>query len=113
MGPEHYVHMNKRLVSLLALLGINQHLSAEQRHDLMSAAYQSAPGAAAAGGARVMGLPLSDWLVLASLAFVALQAAYLVWKWRRDARRDHERQEDRRLGRKLRDTDLGALGAEE
>jgi len=46
MGPEHYVHMNKRLVSLLALLGINQHLSAEQRHDLMSAAYQSAPGAA-------------------------------------------------------------------
>lgn len=105
--------MNKRLVSLLALLGINQHLSAEQRHDLMSAAYQSAPGAAAAGGARVMGLPLSDWLVLASLAFVALQAAYLVWKWRRDARRDHERQEDRRLGRKLRDTDIGALGEEE
>jgi uncharacterized membrane protein YfcA len=105
--------MSKRLASLLALLGINQHLSAEQRHDLVNAGYQAAPGAAAAGGARVAGLPLSDWLVLASLAFVALQAAYLVWKWRRDARRDQERQEDRRRGRPVPETDLGALGADE
>lgn len=105
--------MNKKLASLLAMVGINQHLSAEQRHDLVTAGYQTAPGAAAAGGARVAGLPLSDWLVLASLAFVALQAAYLTWKWRRDARRDHERQEDRRRGRPQADTDLGRLEADE
>lgn len=104
--------MNKRLTSLLALLGIHQHLSAEQKHDLVSAAYQSAPGAAAAGSAGVFGLPLSDMLVLASIAFVALQAGYLVWKWRRDARRDQERQEDRRRGLPV-ETDLGTLGAEE
>lgn len=103
--------MNKRLASLLALLGINQHLSAEQKSDLASAAYQSAPGAAAAGGARVMGLPLSDWLVLVSLAFVALQAAYLVWKWRRDARRDQEHREDRQRARHAAQTGLGSLGA--
>ena len=60
----------------------------------------------------MMGLPLGDWLVLASIAFVVLQAAYLVWKWRRDARRDLERQEDRRRGRPV-ETDIGSLGAEE
>lgn len=104
--------MNKRLASLLALVGIHQHLSAEQKHDLVNATYQATPGAAAAGGARMMGLPLSDWLVVASIAFVALQAGYLVWKWRRDARRDQERQEDRRRGRPV-ETDLGSLGADE
>jgi hypothetical protein len=51
-------------------------------------------------------------LVLASIAFVALQAGYLVWKWRSDARRDQERQDDRRRGRPV-ETDLGELGAEE
>ena len=104
--------MNKRLASLLALLGIHQHLSAEQKNDLATAAYHSAPGAAAASSAGAVGLPLSDLLVLASIAFVALQAAYLVWKWRRDARRDQERQEDRRRGRPV-ETDLGSLGADE
>ena len=104
--------MNKRLVTLLALLGIHQHLSAEQKHDLATAAYQATPGAAAAGGARMMGLPLSDWLVVASIAFVVLQAGYLVWKWRRDARRDQEHQEDRRRGRAV-EADLGELGIDE
>lgn len=107
--------MNKRITTLLALFGIHQHLSAEQKHDLATAAYQATPGAAAAGGARMVGLPLSDWLVVASIAFVVLQAAYLIWKWRRDARRDArrdlERQEDRRRGRPP-ETDLGELGAD-
>jgi len=80
--------MKKHLVSLLALLGIHQHLSAEQRQDIAGALYQASPGAVAAGSFRFAGLPLSDWLVLASLAFVALQFAYLAWKWRRDARRE-------------------------
>lgn len=104
--------MNKSLASVLALLGIHQHLSAEQKNDLGTAAYHAAPSAAAAGGAGAAGWPLSDWLVLASIAFVFLQAAYLVWKWRRDARRDQERQEDRRRGRPV-ETELGSLGADE
>lgn len=96
--------------TLLAAIGINGSLSAEQRHDIATAGYQALPGVAAAGGARVLGLPLSDWLVLVSMLFVALQAAYLVWKWRRDARRDQERQEDRRNGIKPKDSDLSPLG---
>lgn len=45
--PESSGPMKQRLVTLLALVGINQHLSAEQRHDLANAAMQTAPGAAA------------------------------------------------------------------
>lgn len=85
--------MKKALASMLALLGIHQHLSAEQKQDIASAAYHATPGAVTAGGFRLAGLPLSDWLVLASLSFIALQAAYLVWKWRRDYLRDQARQQ--------------------
>ena len=57
--------MKKALASMLELLGIHQHLSAGQKQDV----------AVAAGGFRLEGLPLSDWLVLASIAFVELHAA--------------------------------------
>lgn len=102
--------MKARIVTLLALLGINQHLSAEQKQDLVTAGVQSAPGVAAAGGARVLGLPLSDWAVMATISFIALQAGYLVWKWRRDYLRELER---RQGGRPVPTTDLGALEADE
>src|SRR5258708_20565142 len=82
--------MKKHLVSLLALMGIHQHLSAEQRQDLIGAAMHTTPGAAATGVFKVWDLPLSEWLVIASLAFIALQAGYLVWKWRRDYQRDND-----------------------
>ena len=85
--------MKKALASMLALLGIHQHLSAEQKQDIAIAAVQTTPGAASAGAARLGGLPLSDWAVVATIAFVALQAAYLVWKWRRDYVHEQARQE--------------------
>ena len=86
--------MNKRIATLLALLGVSQHLSAQQKQELASALQQAAPGAAAAvvsSGAQLMGLQLNEWLVVSSIAFVVLQAGYLTWKWRRDYRRDAER----------------------
>lgn len=104
--------MKRIATTALAAIGVHTSLSAEQKHDLATAAFHSAPGAAAAGSAGVFGLPLSDVLILSSIAFVALQAAYLVWKWRRDARRDQDRQEDRRRGLPV-ETDLGGLGADE
>ncbi|WP_043004851.1 hypothetical protein [Comamonas testosteroni] len=85
--------MKRALASVLALLGIHQHLSAEQKQDIAVAAIQATPGAASAGAARLGGLPLSDWAVVATIAFVALQAAYLVWKWRRDFKHEQARQE--------------------
>lgn len=75
--------MNKALASMLALLGIHQHLSAEQKQGIAIAAVQR-PEAASAGAERLGRLPLSDWAVVAIIAFVAMQAAYLIWKWRRN-----------------------------
>ncbi len=34
--------MNRRLLALLALIGVHGHLSAEQKHDLANAAQQAA-----------------------------------------------------------------------
>lgn len=98
------------MIALLALLGINHSLSAEQKHDLATAAMQTAPGVAAAGGARVLGFPLSDWAVMATMLFVALQAGYLIWKWRRDYLRELERKQN---GWRAPRADLGALEADE
>ena len=98
--------MKKALVSLLALLGIHQHLSAEQKQDIAGAVYQATPGTVTASGFKLAGLPLSDLLVLASIAFIFLQAANLVWKWRRDYLRDQDRQ---RLAQRAR----GALAGED
>ncbi len=102
--------MKKVLVSLLALIGIQRHLSAEQKQDIAHAAAQIAPGAVASSGARIAGLPLSDWAIVATIGFVALQAFYLVWKWRRDYLRELERKS---RGRPISVTDLAKLEADE
>lgn len=110
--------MKKYLASLLALMGIHQHLSAEQKQDLVSAAWSASPGAAAMSVSKVWGLPLSEWLVVASIAFIALQALYLIWKWRRDyvaARRRADRERLATLARApaVADTDLCGLETRE
>lgn len=97
--------MRRITTALLAAIGVHKALSAEQKHDLAVAAAQSAPGAVAAGGAQVVAPPaamqvagasMNDVLLFSSFFFILLQCGYLAWKWRRDARRDRERQEDRR-----------------
>lgn len=76
--------MKKRILMLLGVLGINQHLNAQQKSDIAHAAYQVVPGTTAATGFSAMGVPASEWLVLASIGFVVLQALKLIWKWRRE-----------------------------
>ena len=98
--------MRKITAAILAAIGVHQHLSAEQKQDLVYAAIHSTPGAVAGSAARIGGLPLSDWLVVASIGFIALQAGYLVWKWRRDYRRDAAR---RAIGRHAEETIRGDL----
>ena len=100
----------KRIVpTLLAAIGVHKTLSAEQKHDVVVALAQTAPGAVAAGGAQVVApqpapfldgmITMNTALAMASLCFMALQCGHLIWKWRRDARRDRERSDDRRNGR--------------
>ena len=76
--------MKKALISLLAFFGIQQHLSAQQKQDLGQAAMQVAPGGAASLAAQADGIQMADVLGFVSIVFVVLQAAYLLWKWRRD-----------------------------
>ena len=85
-------------VALLALVGINGSLNAGQKHDISNAAIQAAPGAVVTAGTRFMGLAPSDMLAVLSATFIVLQIAYLIWKWRRDARHEDEREDDRRRG---------------
>lgn len=35
----------------------------------------------------VAGFGLNEWVLLATLAYILLQAAYLLWKWARDWKR--------------------------
>lgn len=100
--------MSHVLLSLLALIGINTPLTAEQKHDIAVATAQTAPGVTAAAGSRALQLPLSDILVVCSIMFVLLQVAYLLWKWHRDARREDERQYDRQRG-----VTRGAIGRDD
>ncbi|MEN6584489.1 MAG: hypothetical protein ABFE02_00370 [Sulfuricella sp.] len=90
--------MRHALVSALALIGVHEHLSAEQKNDLVQAGLQSTPGATAAAGARFFGWQASDILTVLSILFILAQFAHLAWKWRRDARREGERIEDRKRG---------------
>lgn len=60
--------------------------AAQVAHDIQVAAFKAAP---AAGGAVVATLTVSEWgtilTVGATVGYVALQSAYLLWKWRREA----------------------------
>jgi hypothetical protein len=41
---------------------------------------------ASAIGATVLGLSLPDWAAICGIAFIVLQAGYLIWKWIREAK---------------------------
>jgi ABC-type nickel/cobalt efflux system permease component RcnA len=54
-------------------------------------AFEAAPatGAIAIGVASESGaLTLDDWLKIGGLAFLVMQALYLLWRWWRDIKRD-------------------------
>lgn len=55
-----------------------------------NAKIEAAKGAPAVAGAFYSAVTLNEVVALATLAYVALQAAYLVWKWRKEYK-DHER----------------------
>jgi hypothetical protein len=56
------------------------------KHETTNQLVQAIP-AASAIGATLLGLSLPDWAAIAGIAFIVLQAAYLVWKWIRDAKK--------------------------
>lgn len=68
------------------------HMPPDSKHDLAVQAAQAAPSVAAIIATKVLNLDVQSWLGLFGIGFIALQAAYLVWKWRRDVKRERERE---------------------
>lgn len=56
------------------------------KQDIAKEVVNSAPPVAIAGSAWVFGLTLNDWVLILTGIYVALQAAYLVWKFVREWR---------------------------
>ena len=56
------------------------------KEETSSALVHAIPSASAIG-ATIFGLSLPDWAAIAGIAFIVLQAVYLVWKWTREAKK--------------------------
>lgn len=68
-------------------------MSPETKHEIAVQAVVGTPSAAAVLWTKIMGLSIDNWLGLAGIAFIGLQALYLLWRWWRDIKR--ARREDR------------------
>ena len=53
------------------------------KHDTAEQIARSVP---AIGGATIAGLTLNEVVAVATLAYIALQMGFLVWKWVREAK---------------------------
>ena len=62
-------------------------MSAESKHDTLLQCVQALPSVAAIW-AYFVGITPERWLTYWGILFLALQAGYLLWRWRRDARRE-------------------------
>ena len=93
-------------LALLALIGIHEHLSAQQKQDIGTAAMQATPGSASTGALLMNGVEAADVVAVLTAIFVALQIAHLIYKWRRQVRIDADKREQ---GEDLQSTDLGSL----
>lgn len=65
-------------------------MTPEQKHDAISQSAASLPSFGAIM-AWLLGVPIEKWVAVAGLLFILIQAGYMVWKWRRDVRREAER----------------------
>lgn len=50
-------------------------------------AYKATPPVVITGWAWLNGLPIEKWVGWATLVYIGLQAAYLVWKWYRESQK--------------------------
>lgn len=58
--------------------------------EIASEAAKAAPPAVVTTVAAVGGLSLNNIIGIATLTYIVLQAGYLLWKWRRDWRREQQ-----------------------
>lgn len=56
------------------------------KNELPASAVQAIP-AVTLVGVQLYGLSISEWAAAFGIAFIALQAAYLIWRWIKEARK--------------------------
>lgn len=67
------------------------HRSSSMNTEVVHEVAKSAPPVAVTLGALASGVAINHIMGLVTIVYVALQAGYLIWKWRRDVRRERER----------------------
>lgn len=56
------------------------------KETIAAEAVKSAPPVAVAGSAWLFGLTLNDWVAIGTLTYLAIQGAYLLWRWYREVK---------------------------
>lgn len=69
-------------------------MNVENRHDAAVQIANSGPSLAFVS-VTLAGIHIQDWLAITGIVFIVLQALYLLWRWRRDARIEDERTRSR------------------
>ncbi len=57
------------------------------RQEVVQESIKATPPAMVAGWAWLNGMTLEKWVALATLAYIGMQAAYLLWRWIREWRK--------------------------
>ena len=70
-----------------------QRKRAVSQHDLVKHAVEATPAAIAVTAGPVFGFTFNDLAAVLGCIFLVLQMGYLIWRWRRDMRRDKRDQE--------------------
>jgi hypothetical protein len=55
-------------------------------NDVVIEAAKAAPPVGVSAAGAMSGWDLNHWVALATLVYISLQVAHLLWKWRRQAR---------------------------
>jgi hypothetical protein len=56
------------------------------RQEITQEVIKATPPAVVAGAGHLLGLTLNEWVLVATLVYVGLQTAHLLWKWWREAK---------------------------
>lgn len=65
-------------------------MTPQAKHDAAVHGAASLPSLGAIG-TWLFGVPLEKWAAVAGILFIGLQCVVLLWRWRRDIRREDER----------------------
>ncbi len=57
------------------------------KQEITTEAVKAAPPVAVSVAAATDALTLNDWMLIATIGYVLIQAGYLIWKWFREWRR--------------------------